>query len=153
MPPRSWLRPFLAILLTILALVAWYWTWDASNAPLKARQAQMYVNINTLRVALDRYATDHRSRYPRDGEVIQALATGNYLPGNQLGQNPYAPPGTPARLVADAATINNPQRPVAYAPGTLLYHCLPQHGTYTVLGVVEGPPGQQLLGPAPVTKP
>jgi hypothetical protein len=150
MPPRSWLRPFLVIMLAILAIVVGYWTWDASTTPLKAREAQMYVNINLVKMALEQYATDHRGRYPRDGEVVEALATGNYL---RLGQNPYAPPGTPARLVVDAAAVNDPTRPVAHAPGTLLYHSVAQHEVYTVLGVIEGPVGQQLLGLPPVTKP
>ena len=58
----------------------------------KARNAGVQANLNTVRMALEQYATDHNGHYPRSQDFVRALcAPGtNYLPGDKLPRGPWS---------------------------------------------------------------
>lgn len=140
----------LKLLFSLILLLSAYWAWDAALtlAPGtgRAKRAQMTAELNTIRMALEQYGTDHDGRYPAEAAIGNVQTLDIYLPEDRLPRNPYGPTDAPVRLVADAAFFAHPERAPAYAPGTFVYHLPPGNAGYQLAGVVEGAPGDQLVG-------
>ncbi|MDB5097716.1 MAG: prokaryotic N-terminal methylation motif domain protein [Cyanobacteria bacterium RYN_339] len=54
----------------------------------RARDAGVQANLNTVRMGLEEYATDHGGKYPPADRLVPALA--HYLPGNRLPKSAWS---------------------------------------------------------------
>ncbi|MDB5100845.1 MAG: Prepilin-type cleavage/methylation protein [Cyanobacteria bacterium RYN_339] len=109
----------------------------------KARNAGVQANVNTVRMGLEQYATDHNGKYPpvnRWQQVLCAKGTG-YLPGDQMPRSPWSKQPQTALLRIEGLGLPGAAAIAAGKP-------LPQTQTKVGLGrvAVEGPDHAQDYG-------
>ncbi|MEB3329276.1 MAG: prepilin-type N-terminal cleavage/methylation domain-containing protein [Candidatus Sericytochromatia bacterium] len=112
----------LLVVVVIIGILASVALPSFVGAQDKARNASVAANVNTIRMALEQWATDNNGSYPASTTWLNAnaagLRTGGYLPGNRL---PKAPWSANAQTVAKipAATVQEGIANIAGGTATL----------------------------------
>lgn len=79
----------LLVVVVIIGILASVALPSFVGAQDKARNSSVAANVNSVRMALEQYATDYNGTYPTAGTFPAALTTGGYLPGNRLPKSPW----------------------------------------------------------------
>lgn len=136
----------------------------ACGSEPKARNASLQANVNTVRLGLEQYSTDHNGHYPASDRWIIDLSTNNYLPDNRMPGDPWMkdarqlsstiakPAGLPTAVqIAKGTKLEKvgrvvgvghapdpwkgPLAPVEY--GAIVYDRDPESDTYVLYGIGE----------------
>ena len=127
----------LLVVVVIIGILASIALPSFIGAQDKARNSAVQSNVNTVRLGLEQYATDHNGVYPITGAAsiyTQGLSAGNYLPGNKLPRSPWCVDSQVTGFtMAGAPEVNA----LSVAGGSAL-PALP--ATSLAVGVVADPP-------------
>lgn len=104
----------LLVVVVIIGILASVALPSFVGAQDKARNASVAANVNTIRMALEQYATDNNGSFPFSNAMITTnggLTTNSYLPGNRMPKSPWGsvaqtdnvPPANPLVGAADVA--------------------------------------------------
>ncbi|MEB3284597.1 MAG: prepilin-type N-terminal cleavage/methylation domain-containing protein [Candidatus Sericytochromatia bacterium] len=122
----------LLVVVVIIGILASVALPSFVGAQDKARNASVVANVNSIRMALEQYATDFNGSYPSQAQFITGLSAGGYLPGNRLPKSPW---GNSAQ-----AAVIPPANPLTLA-SALVTAALPSLGTVVgATGNVRNPP-------------
>lgn len=82
----------LLVVVVIIGILASVALPSFVGAQDKARNASVSANINTVRMALEQFGTDHNGSYPEQGNFITDITSGStgYLPGNRMPKAPWS---------------------------------------------------------------
>ncbi|MDB5098189.1 MAG: hypothetical protein JWM80_2610 [Cyanobacteria bacterium RYN_339] len=127
---------------------------DPGMATSADRNQQVQYHLNTLRMALEQYATDFNGSYPEPAKLREQILRDNYLPGNRFPQDPWGAAGQEMAVVTlevpdwkDAdefpkalpslAFVSKGLPAAARRPGTIVYMHNTYSQTYSVYGIGE----------------
>ena len=79
----------LLVVVVIIGILASVALPSFVGAQDKARNASVAANVNSIRMALEQYATDFNGSYPLSTGFPASLSTNGYLPGNRLPKSPW----------------------------------------------------------------
>ena len=108
-PRRGFTLIELLVVVVIIGILASIALPSFVGAQDKARNAAVKGNLETVRMALEQYATDNNGSYPdastglMDMVGATAAATG-YLPGNQIPKSPWSTSYQSTNLSVDSTT-------------------------------------------------
>jgi type II secretion system protein G len=80
----------LLVVVVIIGILASVALPSFVGAQDKARNASVSANVNTIRMALEQYATDNNGSYPTSAGFTTAMLTNGYLPGNRMPKAPWS---------------------------------------------------------------
>lgn len=79
----------LLVVVVIIGILASIALPSFIGAQDKARNSAVQSNVNTVRLGLEQYATDHNGVYPIATALFSGMSAGNYLPGNKFPRSPW----------------------------------------------------------------
>ena len=101
----------------------------------RARNASVVSNVNTVRLAVEQYATDFNGACPTASGFPSNMLTGGYLAGNQMPRSPWC---------SSFQTVSILPAPPLLSAGLALSQPLPSVGiVLESVGRVGSPPSQQ----------
>jgi type II secretion system protein G len=110
----------LLVVVVIIGILASVALPSFVGAQDKARNASVSANVNTIRMALEQYATDNNGSYPAAAGFVSAMLTNGYLPGNRMPKAPWSAIAQSAMLTpAGAAAGQNDITSIAAGSLTL----------------------------------
>jgi general secretion pathway protein G len=108
------------VLIVLVGILAWV-AWPASaEVQDRANNATVAANVNTIRMALEQYATDHKGTYPTSAGFIAVMTTRGYMLGNRMPLAPWSANVQTNMLgPAGASAGQTPLSEVAAGKGTM----------------------------------